>query len=218
MAFDMEKEFAKLQMRMRLSIRLFPSCENDFWGTKWEKMIEYIDGNFKREEKEIAERKPRTEYEAESCLEDLRLAEGVRRVTCAMYIVALWSEMESILKHFQRVDKSSKKIEDRFDLIKIRYKAMGIDIEAFKSFKKVDAVRKLNNSFKHDSGCYRKTRKLKERTLDISIATSFEKKWKLKDREQIKYELIDLKDLTLACGKFNSQLVAEMKKKYLPKG
>ena len=76
-------------------------------------------------------------------------------------------------------------------------------------YQTVNAIRVLNNSFKHNNGYY----KPKNDNPDNKINESMLAKWSiLDDRDKIDYSKLPIKDLIIACNAFCNDLLNKLEK------
>lgn len=142
-------------------------------------------------------------------------------LTNAMYaalVVSLWSYIEGFLKDLACVCKGarhSNKNHPRFDFKRIKqsFKEIGIDLKQLPKYSTVNAIRILNNSFKHSDGYY-----LPESDKPYTyIAPKLLTKWKciskrFVDLKEIDYTKLPIRELVIDCNLFFQNLLSAVKK------
>lgn len=114
---------------------------------------------------------------------------------------------------FASCAKNLKQIQNdnlfSFDEIKITIKKKTkINIEECKAFAVINAIRILNNSFKHSGGYYRPDRKAKNQ-IDASLVS----KWKIpsvEDKRKVDYYELPIKEVIADCRKFIDDLTDKL--------
>lgn len=111
--------------------------------------------------------------------------------------------------------KELKKLKDdvpfKFDDIKKTYKDdLKIDLKTLQDFSTIDAIRILNNSFKHSSGYYKPDKK-----QHTQIDKTLLKRWELKTKKKIDYSSLPINELVFSCNAFCNDLLEEIKTKLL---
>ncbi len=193
----------------------FPSGDNyfdSFWHT-WEGRVK--SGQQQEEDRldQLLKKRPAGDDT------DLTVADEfwrVGRVTNAMsaaLIVALWSNMENLLKGL--ITTSQKGLGQaanppfKFHLIKEFFATnLGIDLVTLPGYATIDAVRLLNNSFKHSDGHYHPEAGKAHTEIQAALANQLG----ITADTAIEYEKLPMKLLVGACGDFSSSLVAEVGK------
>ena len=138
------------------------------------------------------------------------------RLTNNMYaalIVSIWSDMEQFLKNlvknsYEASEKNGKPLYNIGSIIKFFKKSLSIDLSTISGYSLVNAIRILNNSFKHNEGCYR--------TDSIGISNKIDQtllnRWNILDKHhKIDYAAIPTKELILACNAFCHHLLKKVK-------
>jgi len=92
-----------------------------------------------------------------------------------------------------------------FDDIRIAIKkAVGVKVHQCTGYMTVDAIRVLNNSFKHNRGCYQPEHGKPYTQIDEALL----KKWCIPDeRDEIDYSKLPVKELVIACNSFCADLL-----------
>jgi len=142
-------------------------------------------------------------------------------LTNAMYaalVVSLWSSIEGFLKDLacvcKRARPSKKKLSYKFGPIKQFFKEeIGIDLEKLSRYSIVDAIRILNNSFKHSEGFYRP----ESGKPYTHIAPKLLTKWeciskRFVDPKEIDYTKLPIRELVIDCNLFFQSLLSAVKK------
>jgi hypothetical protein len=111
---------------------------------------------------------------------------------------------------FEELDELRKKSLYRFgDIEGFFKKNLNIRFQEFANYKSVDAIRLLNNCFKHDEGKYMPKSDELDRHIDQTLLMT----WNIvNDRGEISYSKLPIKDLVLACSAFRKELVEKIKK------
>jgi len=143
------------------------------------------------------------------------------QITNAMYaalIVSLWACVEGYLKGLLSVCRGvrnlKKKVPYKFDAIKDSFlKEMDINLEQLPRYSTINAIRILNNSFKHSEGYY-----LPETGKShTQIAHHLLTKWKcisnrFVELKAIDYDKLPIQELVFTCGTFFEGLSEQIKK------
>jgi hypothetical protein len=140
----------------------------------------------------------------------------------AALITAMWSQMERQLKHIIHISKkvlqsqNEKQKEYNFKNMKSFFKdKLSIDLESLSSYNTINAIRILNNSFKHhDSFYYPEPDKPYEQ-----INPSLLQEWGIikeedNDENEIDFSKVPIKNLVLACANFCDELQDKVKQKF----
>lgn len=152
---------------------------------------------------------------ADDCWRTLQLTNTMH----AAMIVSLWSCVEGFLKdlvHVLERATRSNKTPRAYDFMTIKKgleKELSITLEEQPNYAVVNAVRILNNSFKHSEGYYVPKKDKAHTQIDADLLT----KWKcLSDRSsehwEIDYTKLPVKELVVTCGAFCRGLLSETKK------
>lgn len=146
-------------------------------------------------------------------------------LTNSMYatlVVSIWSEMESFLKRLvfaiYRTTGKSQKIHYRFDKIKEVIKSgIRIQLERCASYSTVNAVRELNNSFKHSNGfCDSKSyEQIKKSPFARKVLPDRRKRDTRKHGKKVmvEYTKLPIRDILNACNEFCSVLLDRVENK-----
>jgi hypothetical protein len=135
----------------------------------------------------------------------------------AALIVSLWSSMGAYLEDLIwiciREKNLKKKAPHEFGAIKDSFKEIGIDIENLPRYSTVNAIRILNNSFKHSEGYYLP----KTGETHTQIASYLLTKWKCTikrsaNQREIDYTKLPIRELVVACAYFCQQLLMAIEK------
>ncbi|GEM_PF-2079138 len=157
--------------------------------------------------------------------EDYVRAYDLTNTMYAALIVSIWSEMESFLKTLIRIHYSilreQKTPPTRIDHIKkVLENKLGIKLEKCKSYSTVDAIRLLNNLFKHDEGycvpeseIYKKIKKSPVTRHAIPDRRKRDTKWRGGEIE-IKYSALPIQDIISACNTFCTDLLKKVETKW----
>ena len=131
----------------------------------------------------------------------------------AALIVSIWSEMEHFLKLIVRAciaRNEQKKRPYRFDQIEKEIeKETGLQLEKCDGYPIVNAVRNLNNAFKHSNGRY----KSKPNRPDTQIENSLLVKWEIEEGQSIDYSKLPVQEIISACNEFCNDLLGKVETK-----
>ena len=141
------------------------------------------------------------------------------KVTNAMYaalVVSIWSEMEGFLKKVfsicseaDRKEETSRKPYE-FDKIEKALKVIGIEIMNCDAAHSVNAVRILNNSFKHDDGRYRPDNNKPYSQIEPRLLS----KWNIlknHNGDEIDYSKLPIQEIIQDCNSFCMDLINKTK-------
>lgn len=200
----------------------FPD-QDDFFDSIWHIWKEWIENGQSREENQIQEiyqkwKKQENQFNDPSFDPDGWASDDywqACRVTNAMHaalLVAIWSEMESFLKSLLTIcseaagnkDVSNKPYE--FDKIKNVLEKLGIKIMECDAVHTVNAVRILNNSYKHSDGRYRPEIDRPHTQIDQNLLTEWEV-LKNHNDDEIDYSKLSIKEILKDCYRFCSDLL-----------
>ena len=227
------------RMKSLLLTYTFPSRAG-YYGSCWAEWERRIQTGHRAEAKEIEERygkwgKRLAESPARDPSFDLDELAGedywqTRRLSNSMYaalVVSLWADMEEFLKEmiciYNDVLSLAKKVPYKFGPIKEFYcKTMSVDIASLFDYSVVDALRILNNSFKHNDGYYMP--KVDEAHTHISQALLDEWGILVEHKEsdksdkpdepdkpkEIDYTKLPIENLVLACNAFCRDLLTKV--------
>jgi hypothetical protein len=132
-------------------------------------------------------------------------------LTNAMYaglVVAMWSEMEHFLKGLMKqcqnaLGHTPNDVHRFGEIMSYFLSQVGINLSALPYYLHVDAVRILNNTFKHNDGVYAPVQGQAHTMIDSALLAN----WKILDADnRIEYSKLPFKELVLACGQFAEQL------------
>lgn len=195
--------------------RLFPAGEMDFFGSSWWHWEKRIRDGHKAEDKRISELANKHKGDENDYLaEDYWQMHDLTNSMYAAIIVSIWSNMEHGLKqtvatcaHLLGLDHGQifefGKIKDFFK------NELSIGLETLREYDTVNAIRILNNSFKHSDGYY----KPDNTKPHMQIEQSLLKKWNIKEDEKIDYPKLSIEELVLACATFNENLITTLEPK-----
>jgi hypothetical protein len=146
-----------------------------------------------------------------------------RRVTNSMYgalVVSIWSGIESFMKITLSVcsealgkgkkgeDHDSKKLNVNEALKQL--KKYGIPVEQCTKYTTANAVRLLNNSYKHDDGHYSPKAGKPHTQIDQAILS----KWRIlkgQNQDEIDYSKLPIQEIVIDCNSFCSDLLSKTK-------
>ncbi len=115
------------------------------------------------------------------------------------------SELKRCIKLLRALQTAYKFLE-----IKSFFKnEMGIDLEVLPEYKTVDAIRILNNSYKHSNGYYKPEIDKSHTQIDPTLLAH----WSVQCDQEIDYSKLPIKELVIACGKYNQKLIDEIRSK-----
>lgn len=140
-------------------------------------------------------------------------------VTNAMHAalaVSIWSEMESFLKSLLSIcseadgNKVVSRKPYRFNEIEEALKKIGIKIMECDAANRVNAVRILNNSFKHDDGRYKHEKNKSHTQIDQKLLS----KWNIlknQNDDEIDYSKLPIQEILKDCNRFCMDLLKKTK-------
>jgi len=205
----------------------FPD-QNGFFDSVWFLWKDRIENGHKEEEKQIQSTykkwKDQIGHSDDPSFDPDELASDdywqACRVTNSMYaalVVSMWSKMESFLKSILSICSDAlrgkeKKTKEpyKFDEIKKSLKAIGIQVEQCRNYTTVDAIRILNNSYKHSNGHYRP----KKNKLHTQIDQDLLSKWKVlknQNEDEIDYSKLPIQKIVVDCNSFCTDLLERIK-------
>jgi hypothetical protein len=85
-------------------------------------------------------------------------------------------------------------------------KDLNIDLNKVTNYSIIDAIRILNNSFKHNGGWY----KPKQNRPDTHIKQALLDKWGVKEKQEIDYSKLPIKELVIASSSFRKDLLEKV--------
>ena len=144
--------------------------------------------------------------------DDFVRAGEVSNYMYAALIVSIWSMIEFLLKGILHTSCKVNHITYNPRLVDFRRikcgirKYTGIDEEECKNYEIVNAVRILNNTFKHNNGRYKES---DDRPND-KIEKSLQQKWEIEARRQIKYSQLPIAEIVVAINGFCKDLIAQV--------
>ena len=221
-----KKHSRALRIRVRWDVlrRPFPAQE-DYYDSHWHDWEGRIKDGHNAEEKRIKIlcEKWRKRSSPDDYLDDDLASEYIRTcdLTNNMYaalIVSIWSEMERFLKRLIPPCSSQKNF-DFFQFKKLIKRELSISVDRCKEHSTINAIRHLNNLFKHEHGyCDPQKGPYKE------IEKSKLAKRSLPDRRkrgtrfvaqkiEIDYSKLSISGLIEACNSFCSDLILKVEKK-----
>ena len=212
------KEKRKMAMRWRLIWDLADifAFSDDYFDSRWYAWEQRIKDGHDAEEKLIIKNceKLKTQSLPDSDINNELPEEHIKTgdITNNMYaalIVSIWSQMEYFLRYLARTcDKSNNTPRDLGDIIKSITKETDILIDKCDCYTTVDAVRNLNNYFKHNNGRYKpKT----DNPNYTQIEKSLLEKWMIEENRNIDYSKLPIKEIVLACNAFCTDLLKKVK-------
>lgn len=200
----------------------FPG-QDDYYDSQWHDWEERIKDGHNAEEKQIKRlyKIPDKSFMPDDPLRDELAGEEYSKacdITNNMYgglIVSIWSKMDSFLKSIVRAHctepEKTKKYQFKGVKQHIKKKA-GIDLEKCNSFKVVNAVRILNNAFKHNSGYYTVKEDDHYNQIDHSLLVQWGLPNELDERNEIDYSKLPIQNIVVACNTFCTDLLDKVVK------
>ncbi len=181
----------------------------------WEKRIK--DGH-RSEEKSISRQlekwkasaeKGNSHYDPSAWIEDDYWQTS--HITNAMYaalVVAIWADMEEMLKGVAGTCIFALKRKDevpyQFDKIQRFFmKEFSLEFSNLAGYEMVNAIRILNNSFKHSDGRYRPDKSKPHSLVPPDLAVE----WKLEESSAIEYSKLPVGGMVSACYEFCTELM-----------
>lgn len=223
MAGNKEKRFHSVS-RWRIALRLaeLHAFRDDYFGSRWYDWEKRIKDGHDTEENRIKkqyEKALRNIPADDPYFSDFIAEEYIntREITNNMYaalIVSIWSEMESFLKSLVRACYTArgeqKKLPYKTEVIKKEIeRETGIHIDKCKGYITVDAIRILNNSFKHSSGYYRPEADKPHSQINKSLL----KKWRIEEGREIEYSKLPMEKIVLSFCAFCTDLMKKVESK-----
>jgi hypothetical protein len=190
----------------------FPN-ENEYPASHWASWERRIRDGEKFEEKAISRRAREISRRSGNAIDISDHVEDIqhtRHVSVTMYgalFVALWAKMEDCLNAVVRVGRMAKSEHHKKDY---KFRELKTELEKLidkkltdcHDFKMVDAIRILNNSFKHDDGRYKPLSGKDYTQIDEKLLLA----WGMEKSEQISFGKLPIRDLAIACNAFLSDL------------
>ncbi|MBW2149369.1 MAG: hypothetical protein JRI22_20415 [Deltaproteobacteria bacterium] len=204
----------------------FPD-QNHFYDSVWHIWNKRIENGHNEEGKQIQsiyeKWKEQIGYSNDPSLDPDELAGDdywqTCRVTNSMYaalVVSMWSKMESFLKSIvsicsealERQEKNNRPYE--FKKILKKLKNFSIQVEQCANYTTVNAIRILNNSYKHSNGRYRPKKGKSYTQIDKDILS----KWQIlqdQNEDEIGYSKLPIQEIVAECNSFCSDLMKKSK-------
>lgn len=212
----------KMELRFELLMLhdIFP-CANTYSHSVWADWVTRIEGGAKAEENHIAvmvkewKRPPGRENwpcDPSDWINDEYWRSW--RLTNAMYaaiVVSIWSDMEHFLKGLVRTCQKATgmhgKTPHEFPKIAEFFrKTLIIDLSTLGGYCKVNAIRILNNSFKHNGGHYNPSTE-----AHTQISPELLQSWGILGKcEEIDYAKLPIQHLVTACNTFCRDLLTKL--------
>lgn len=232
--FNINWEMRLDMMKNQLEIgNPFPT-EDFFYDSVWHIWKERIENGQNREEKQIQEiykkwKRQEDQFNDRSfdpdgwASDDYWQSCQVTNTMHAALLVSIWSEIENFLKSILAIcsetdgNKGVIKIPYRFKEIKEALEKLGIKIMECDAALIANAVRILNNSFKHDDGQYRPDNEKPHTQIDQNLLSNWEVLKDLNDNE-IDCSKLPIQEILKDCNSFCMDLLkkteAALKKKH----
>lgn len=223
--------FKQLAWRMRwraarsLMNNAFPASE-DYHMSHWAMWEERVKNGQNAEQKWIEKRyeelKDCPDVPDDLFSDDYTQTVSLTNSLYAALVVSIWSEMESFLKRLIFVIYSttgkSQKIPYRFDEIKAVIKSgLGIQLERCASYSTVNAIRELNNSFKHSNGfCDSKSYEQIKKSPFVRKVLPDRRKRDTRNFDKkvmVAYSTLPIQEILNACNEFCSVLLDRVENK-----
>ena len=154
--------------------------------------------------------------------DELAKAEELTNSMYAALIVTLWSQVELYLKTAARVvdmakNRSKKALEENIkygfnDIKGFLKKEVRIKVEDCAKCDLINAVRILNNSFKHSGGYYRPMDEKPHNVIEKSLLSNWEIADKNDGRHIFAYSQLPIKDVVADCRIFFKDLFDKLEK------
>lgn len=198
----------KTHVTRRILLDTFP-VENEFYDSQWATWITRIKEGQSKEEESI--KRLMSGFSGDDAGEwfadDYYHSVSVTDNMYATLIVSIWSKMESYFKRLSRFSYSElgRTGDPPYKIDKIKaffLNNLNIDLGTIKKFKTINAIRILNNSFKHENGKYKPRLNY---TLD-HIDSTLLHQWNLEEGKRIEYSNLPIQDLVIACNTFTTEL------------
>lgn len=202
--------------------RTFPAQE-DYYDSHWHDWEERIKDGHDAEEKRIKILcEQREKQSSQDGYPDDYLAEEyikICEITNNMYaalIVSIWSAMEHFLKRLLP-RPLKKKFEKKF--MEFIREELNISVDQCKEYSTINAIRLLNNLFKHEDGycdptkkAYKEIKKSKLAKRSLPDRRKRDTRW-VGQKIEIDYSKLSISGLVEACNFFCSDLMRKVEKK-----
>lgn len=221
----MDNNFLKLKKSRTPIWKLQISCMGDsfnhdfpdeygFIGSEWAEQVSRIQQGQKQEEvrlnKLLESKEKYNSNTLEDVAEDYYLSCSVTNNMYAALIVSLWSKSESMFMYLIQASKMAlgdNPKSDKYTFKKIRdyFKSnINLELSSLPYFTIVNAIRILNNSFKHKDGRYYPDLEDSINRIDHSLIDN----WNLlKGNEEINYSNLNIQELVLSCHSFFKKII-----------
>jgi len=202
----------------------FPKTDTDYDNSLWAHWVSRIQQGHNAEEAHLSELE-KSGYENYQGYDEYWQISHLSNYMFAALIVAIWSEMEWLLKCITNISKkelkSQNKKQKKVDFKKIITffkEKLSIDFEKLSSYKTINAIRLLNDFFKHYNGFYRPNPHKPYDQIDPSLLQEWgivEYNNESEDESEISFSKNDIeidfskvpiKNLILACANFCEEL------------
>jgi len=197
-------------MKDRLLTNPFPITEADYhesqWG-EWEARIQKGKESDIERIEELAEDYP--EDFIEDLAEDIHKEKELSNSMYAVLTVKTWSNFESFFANCIKAWNLGTSRPVTTDTHKIRQvrnifrNEVGIPFENIRNEKYINAVRVLANTYKHNSGRYKKPGK-------FPIDEGLTNQWGIEENDWIDYSELPIKEIVMECGKFCEELLTQL--------
>jgi hypothetical protein len=201
--------------------RSFPKTDTDYNNSLWAAWVSRIQQGHDAEEVRLSAQ-GNTGHENDDGID------GHWQICCfsnymfAAIIVAIWSEMEWLLKNITHISKKVLQSQDKkqkkcdfMSIITFFKGKLSIDLESLSSYKTFNAIRILNNSFKHHNLFYRPEADKSYDQIDPILL----QEWGIIEDEdnnenEIDFSKVPIKNLILACADFCDELENKVKQEF----
>ncbi|MBL6994743.1 hypothetical protein [Desulfobacula sp.] len=209
---DFRKKFkiSPVKIRFHFLKNPFPRDEMEYYDSQYYQWISRIEKGQERDHEIVAKiTKDLDDEQAELYAEDYFKAIEISGVMYAALTVAMWSNIESFMKHLIRICETSgydkfeggnHQINNISDYFK---KNLNIKLLDLKNNEIANTLRVLSNSFKHNNGRYEPD--------SFPIAESIKLNFDIEERRPIKYEQLPFQDLIKGGYNFCADFKAKVK-------
>ncbi len=188
----------------------FPNSYNGSIWAAWENRIKKGRDNEEKILSEFIEKSKNENFPDDWYSEDYYRLSRITKSMYAALIVSMWAELEFFFKGLIRICSEYLKngvSDDKLHkacVIKDYFKKVGIKLDEIKELNTVNAIRILNNAFKHNNGSY----ELNKKNPCDNINEELCEKWYIDARNvEIDYSRIPINELVLACNTFCCELI-----------
>ncbi len=222
-----EKDILCIRLKALLEIQMlvFPS-NNSYALSFWDKWDQRIRNAHNEDENEINEIYKRFENhknnypeydqafdQSDTLSDDYWETFSLTNSMYGVLVVAIWSKMESFLKDIILICRDTSEKKDKGSphifrkIIKAIKEETKVQIKLCDSYIIINAIRILNNTFKHNDGIYEPKNCKEIENIDKELLD----KWKIKEKREIEFSELPIKELITACYSFSRDLIQKVR-------